>query len=193
MENFFNSISEIKSKAQKYKSFVFVFDFDGTLAKIAPTPDESKMEKSTEKLLEKLSKKHCVAVLSGRSLTDIKSRARIRGIIHAGNHGFEWQIKGKKGKIKVPKEILKNLSFVKKQISSLAKEYKGSRFYDKKMSLSLHYRLLNPLKQKEFLKEAKKVIKEIESKKGIEEFFGKKVIEARPMINWNKGYFIKFL
>ena len=82
------------------KSLLFLLDYDGTLTPIRESASLADLSKENKDLLNKLSKKpNCsVAIISGRSLEDIKNTVGVKGIIYAGNHGLE--IEGPKIKFK---------------------------------------------------------------------------------------------
>ncbi|MEJ2745756.1 MAG: trehalose-phosphatase, partial [bacterium] len=74
--------------------YVMLFlDYDGTLSPIADAPEKALLPKGTKELLRRLSGKKGfkVAVVSGRSLRDIKSIVGLKGIIYAGSHGLELE------------------------------------------------------------------------------------------------------
>merc|ERR1719461_925084 len=68
-----------------------LLDYDGTLSPIAPHPDLATIPPETKKVLERLSNMPdvFVAVISGRSVTNVKEMVGIEGITYAGNHGLE--------------------------------------------------------------------------------------------------------
>jgi trehalose-phosphatase len=65
-------------------------DYDGTLAPIAETPDAARLPSKTVDVLTELeaSDRFVVAVVSGRSLADLKRRMPL-DVVYAGNHGLE--------------------------------------------------------------------------------------------------------
>ncbi|MEZ4352046.1 MAG: bifunctional alpha,alpha-trehalose-phosphate synthase (UDP-forming)/trehalose-phosphatase [Myxococcota bacterium] len=66
-------------------------DFDGTLAPIAAHPSMVKLPAETIEWLERCVARPDtqVAIVSGRSLRDIRMHAPIDGLVYAGNHGLE--------------------------------------------------------------------------------------------------------
>ena len=65
-------------------------DFDGTLSPIAPSPDEARAADGAGEALESLAGSFAlVAIVSGRSLEDLKTRLRPRGVLLAGAYGRE--------------------------------------------------------------------------------------------------------
>jgi trehalose-phosphatase len=192
MKYFFRCLSKITKEIQ-LKNCIFMFDFDGTLSKIAKTPEEAYLEESTKKTLRDLSKKNYLAIISGRELSDVKNKVGITGLIYAGNHGLEWEIGGKRNGIIIPLVAKNALEETKKIFKIVAKKYPGVLIEGKGFSLSVHYRKITQKKTKIFLQELKRNNYFINNSKLLSVTKGKKVLEIRPSVNWNKGMFIKFL
>ncbi len=68
---------------------LLAFDFDGTLAPITDSPGEARLKKTTDSLLRHLAGRYPVAVLSGRSVGDLKERVPLGFQAYVGNHGLE--------------------------------------------------------------------------------------------------------
>ena len=66
-------------------------DFDGTLAPIVSDPDDALIDGRAKRLVGDLSTHPAVtvAIISGRSLDDLRPRVGIDGPLYAGNHGLE--------------------------------------------------------------------------------------------------------
>jgi trehalose 6-phosphate phosphatase len=66
------------------------FDYDGTLAPVAPTPQGARMRDQTKRLLCSVAERYPCVVISGRSRADISRRVESIPVWHvAGNHGVE--------------------------------------------------------------------------------------------------------
>lgn len=193
MEYFFDCLPEIKEKMRKAKKQLLALDFDGTLAKIAAAPEKAHLENSTKDLLKKLNKFFYIAIISGRSLSDIKSKVGLSSLIYSGNHGLEWQIGKKRKAIKINSKTRKKILLIKKAFENLYSTYPKIIIEDKSFGLSIHYRLLDKKLISEFLKESKKITSSFKKDNHLRVIRGKKVIEIHPDINWNKGLFLKFL
>lgn len=114
---------------------LLAFDFDGTLAPIVKKHDKAALPAKTARLLEKLSQRAPVALLSGRALKDLKSRVPFTLLAWVGNHGMEGVPGGK------PR--LRNEKIVARWAASLAKNLpaiQGTELENKRYSLTLHYR-----------------------------------------------------
>ena len=77
-------------RALFHQQTLFAFDFDGTLAPIVRDPAKAAMRLVTHRLLQRLASLQPVAIISGRSRSDILSRTKgIRPLVVVGNHGIE--------------------------------------------------------------------------------------------------------
>ncbi len=172
---------------------VFCVDFDGTLVKICKSPYDVAVAPGLYDFLTGINNINNIflCIVTGRELADIEQRVNIkRNIIYSGNHGFEIKSYYEDFKLNFLVEnagkyiplFTEALSLVKNiDISSLIIE-------NKKFSISMHYRLLNNSEAK-FLKQSVKdiIAENPEFKKYLHITRGKKILEIRPRIDWNKG------
>jgi trehalose-phosphatase len=194
MNHLLNHWKECKDTFEGRPLALFL-DFDGTLSPIAPTPDEAVFPKKNKDLLEKISKSNkCkVTVVSGRSLKDIKKRVGIRQMTYVGNHGLE--IEGPKIKFEylIPKHIQKSIHQLKEELIRSLSSIKGLLFDEKGLTLSIHYRLV-PAPQVFPVKKIFTQTSDPYRKRGeVQVTFGKKVLEIRPPVKWNKGHAVSWL
>jgi len=194
MEYLFTYWDKLKNKLSNKSIFLFL-DYDGTLAPIVETPMEAVISKDTKEVLDKLSKKtDCnIAVISGRSLKDIKNMVGLKNIIYAGNHGLE--IEGPK--IRFESQVSPRLKSVIRQIKEDLKNelsgIEGIFIEDKELTISIHYRLVDkkdiPLLQKIFTELTNPHV--LRDKIKINS--GKKVYEIKPPVVWDKGKIVSWL
>lgn len=176
-------------------NFFFFFDFDGTLVPIQDDPSGCVLSPEIKDYLNVIisSGKAYVAILSGRTMRDIKKLAPIEGIYYGGNHGLEISgpnitfvhpdaLCGKRATDRIFKKI-------KKRILNI----EGAVIEKKKYGFSLHYRRAN--------KEDKATIKRIFyetidnsiDRQTFSVLRGKKVLELVPRVKWDKGKAALFL
>lgn len=174
--------------------FLFL-DCDGTLAPIVNTPDEAVIPQKTKSLLGLLSqKKNCsIAIISGRGLGDIKRIIGLKSIIYSGNHGFQIEGPKIKRELAVPRGYKKILQRIKVQLKKNLSGVKGAFVEDKKLSLVLHFRLAGK-RQMPFIKDTfrKSTILYL-AKNKIKISPGKKILEVRPPVHWDKGRIVSWL
>lgn len=112
---------------------LLAFDYDGTLAPIAPLPDAAHLPPPTRSLLVNMATRYPLVVISGRALVDISARVAGIGVREVfGNHGLE-----RSGVASQPRAQVR--SWVRLLTEQLA-EQPGVLVEDKLHSLSVHYR-----------------------------------------------------
>jgi trehalose 6-phosphate phosphatase len=73
-----------------HSNVLLAFDYDGTLAPIAPTPAGARMRRDTRRLLTLAARLYPCVIISGRALDDLTRRLRhIPAWYLFGNHGLE--------------------------------------------------------------------------------------------------------
>jgi trehalose 6-phosphate phosphatase len=135
-----DNLSLIK-KILKKGRFGLLSDFDGTLSWLAPTPDQATISESCRRYLEVLSHHlPLVAVVSGRSLTNVRQIVNLDSITYIGNHGLERWIDGKIELTADAATFHRQLKTVTTALGSLLTE-KGVFLEDKGLTATVHYRL----------------------------------------------------
>ena len=174
----------------------FCLDFDGTLVRIRKSPLDVYSPLQLKKFLKNLSDIEGVkiSIITGRALNDIVNRLGIlNNIIYSGNHGFE--IKSYNNDLKINflvENTEKYIAFIKQALGYIDEfrktELPNLIIEDKKFSISMHHRLLNSDETKILKKYVKNLFLEnIDFKKYLHITRGKKILEIRPKIEWNKG------
>jgi trehalose-phosphatase len=169
-------------KLLRTKKRIFLFlDFDGTLSPIVKNPDQAKLPKSSKALLKQLVKRKnlILGIISGRKLSDIRKRVGLKGIIYAGNHGLEMSFKARKKPL-----VLKS---IKKGLSKAFKGVKGVILEDKGLVLAVHYRKVAANNVKKVKSAFYQIAAPWLKAKKIKLGKGKKVLEIKPNISFNKA------
>lgn len=176
--------------------YLFIFlDYDGTLTPIVKSPRLAVLSFETREILKKLAENPCckIAIISGRSLQDVKSQVGLRNLIYSGNHGLE--IEGPKIQYITPVSVAyrKILDDLKAILEKKIATFKGAFIEDKGLTLTLHFRQV----QEKLLPMVKTAFHEVvivylvENKIKIKT--GKKVLEVRPILEWDKGKVVLWL
>lgn len=194
MKSFFKELDKLKDKISR--SFIFLFlDYDGTLAPIADMPVKAHMPLKTRKIIDLLSKNYeCkVAIISGRSLGNIKRYVGLKKVIYAGNHGLE--IEGPKNRFayRIPKEFMLAIKKIKEKIAKDFSDIEGILIEDKKLTLSVHYRLVENNNIQKVIDILNKLTKPFIANGTVKINSGKKVCEIKPDIRWHKGSAVLWL
>jgi trehalose-phosphatase len=162
-----------------------LLDYDGTLVPIRKAPDLAVLWPSRRRLLEQLSQNAFVCIVSGRSLVDIQKLASIKNIAYIGNHGLEISYRGRRWIHPEAKRIKPILKDILERIRQEAGDWPGVLIEDKGLTGSIHYRRLAaplPKKLRDIIEhEVQLKNRELKSTEG------KKVLEIRPNIKWDKG------
>jgi trehalose 6-phosphate synthase/phosphatase len=154
-------------------------DFDGTLSPIVEEPELAAMPDDIRTTLTSLTGLHPVAVISGRSLADIRKRAGLPGVICLGNHGAE--MKGRTPYAKGRTSLEEFLSAARQAFASIP----GIQIEDKGATASIHFRRVAPLLLGDFFAAFKLIAGEFAEKVNVSE--GRKVFEIRPHGAAGKG------
>lgn len=121
-----------------FANTLYSFDFDGTLAPIVNEPDNARMSSRTEDLLSRLGEMVPTAVISGRSLADLKTRlpGSIRFAI--GNHGLE----GIPGSVPLENARTQASRWLEQLTDMFAEDFsaQGIEIENKVYTIAIHYR-----------------------------------------------------
>ena len=74
-----------------------ITDVDGTISRIVDDPDSAVVDPEAVELLGELGRRLAlVALLSGRSVSQLRRLVGSEGLVYVGNHGLEWWQEGQK-------------------------------------------------------------------------------------------------
>jgi trehalose-phosphatase len=171
------------------KKIILFLDYDGTLTPIVDSPGQAILSLENKGLLGRLVKMPVfqVVIISGRSLVDVKQMAGVEGILYIGNHG--WEIEGSSMHFEslIPLQVSSMMKKIKYELMTQLSDIQGAFVEDKGVTLSVHYRLVAP--DKEFL--VRRIFDHISMpyrrKNEIKVHAGKRVLELRPPVEWDKG------
>jgi trehalose-phosphatase len=172
---------------------LLALDYDGTLAGIADHPEDAHLDSTTAHMLRRLCERPDtnIAVISGRALEDIRARVGIEGLYYAGNHGLEIEGPGLQRVHAEAIEIRPLLAACADMLRPLVEEIPGAILEDKGLTVSIHYRQVADERAGENLRAI--VAHTIAATPGLRVTTGKKVIELRPNVRWDKGRATRFL
>lgn len=174
-------------------SLFVMADYDGTLTPIVDRPEEAILSEEMKEILSCLAENCPVGIISGRPLEEIKKKIGIQGIHYAGNHGLE--ISGPSTEY-IPKEARSTRPVITDLCSVLEEKLKsidGVLVEDKGLTASVHYRLVKD-PDVSLVKEIFDEVTRTSRKEGlIKVTNGKKVLEIRPNLEWNKESAVRML
>lgn len=189
MRRLFDNLEEIKTKIKQHRGLIVFCDFDGTLSPIVADYKKASIDLGVKSALEYLTKdsNNRLVIISGRQLEDVKSKVGIINADYVGNHGMEWEIDGNYETYNLDSDFYSALESVKALCKGLVHEYPEVIIEDKKISLSIHYRKLIDVDDEKLKKRVYEVLEGSSVHKYLNFIEGKKVIDVRPKVEWNKG------
>lgn len=119
----------------------FLFDFDGTLAPIAATPQQAVVPAATLEILEQLQSatEGALAIVSGRPIAEIDHLLTPLVLPAAGLHGAQWRGPGSSTVSQIdldPAPVNAMVAYLRPLVES----HPGLHLEHKGLSLALHYR-----------------------------------------------------
>ena len=185
MKHLLSQLHELEKKLRD--GAILLLDYDGTITPIVKRPELAILPSDMGRLLGSLTRHFKVAIISGRSLIEVKKLVGLRRVYYVGNHGLE--ISGPK--VRIVKHEAKRarpiIAEVHRKLQKKTMMIEGVIVEDKGLTASVHYRLV----KKDNLKNLKKIfewiVKPHLDSGEIRVTKGKKVFEIRPNIEWDKG------
>ena len=179
----------VSQKLRQAGRVLLLFDYDGTLTPIADRPDLAVLAQGTKALLSRLSRdeRFILGIISGRSLDDVRGKVGLGGLVYAGNHGLEIQGPGLEFTHSAAEKLRGTLGRVYARLRMELADAPGVILEDKGLTLSLHYRLT----PREYVDNVEEMfaatVAPFLAEGQVEVARGKKVLEVRPRVPWNKG------
>lgn len=204
-----NSFQQIINHARNKKIVMFL-DYDGTLSPIVNDPDRAFMSDEMRSTVRNLAKYIPIAIISGRSLDKVSELVGLTDLYYAGSHGMDIMFpvrdtafadpsncikstdqQGKEANLFQPaREFLPMINEVFRTLVESTKDIKGAKVENHKFCASVHYRNVD---EKNWPTIAQNVLEALKGYPLLQLTHGRKVLEVRPMIKWNKGKAVEFL
>jgi trehalose 6-phosphate phosphatase len=149
-------------------------DFDGTLVELAETPGAVRVPSALGPRLRRLCDRldGRLAIVSGRSLGDLKRHVPFAGIAFSGSHGLELQWADG---THLPLSVPLGLDEVREKVAAFAAGAAGLLVEEKPAGLALHYRLAPDQAER-----ADAFMSALAKERGFSVQRGAMVIELRP-------------
>jgi trehalose-phosphatase len=172
---------------------LLALDFDGTLAPIVPRPDDAALPPAARRAIERLARdeRMLLAIVSGRGLADARGRVPIDGVYFAGNHGLEIEGPGVSHMHDEARAARPLLERCLARIHESVGREPGVFVEDKGLTLSVHFRRVEDAERATAL--ARRTVELCGAEPGVRCTTGKKVVEIRPDVDWDKGRATRFL
>jgi trehalose-phosphatase len=177
------------------RSFFLFLDFDGTLVPIQNDPTKCVLSTKIKVLLETiaLSGKACMAILTGRTVSDVRDRVNIQDVYYGGNHGIE--ISGPRVSYTHPDALSGKhiIDRVCREIEQEIGNIEGAFIEKKKFGFTLHYRMAKKDDKALIQRAFHRITAENSDAQTVTVMRGKKVLELAPNVSWDKGIAALFI
>ncbi|XP_042390324.1 probable trehalose-phosphate phosphatase 6 [Zingiber officinale] len=186
--------------ASKAKQMVMFLDYDGTLSPIVDDPDSAFMSEPMREAVRDVARHFPTAIVSGRCRNKVFNFVRLKELYYAGSHGMDIKGPSKSTKKTTSKtnpvlfqpasEFLPVMDEVYNALVEKIKSVPGSRVENNTFSLSVHYRCVEEKIWNSLAELVRSVVNDYPE---LRLTVGRKVLEIRPSIEWDKGKALEFL
>ena len=134
-----------------------------------------------------------VAIISGRSIDDLNRRLGLPEVVLVGNHGLVLQMEGVLHLHPLGVQSTALIDAACQIIEERLRATPGCVIEHKGLTASVHYRLAKPQDVHIVLDEVQHAVREAAPLGGLVLTQGKRVLEIRPDVEWNKGNAVEWL
>ncbi|MCD7472577.1 hypothetical protein HAX54_013849 [Datura stramonium] len=204
-----NSFQQIMRQARN-KQIVIFLDYDGTLSPIVDDPDRAFMSNEMRSAVRNVAKYFPTAIISGRSRDKVYELVGLTELYYAGSHGMDIMLpvknmlspndsncikatdqQGKEVNLFQPaRKFLSMIDEVFRTLVEKTKDIKGAKVENHKFCASVHYRNVDENNWPVIAQYVHDVLKDYPR---LRLTHGRKVLEVRPEIDWDKGKAVEFL
>ncbi|XVF39495.1 hypothetical protein PTKIN_Ptkin01aG0039100 [Pterospermum kingtungense] len=183
--------------ASQGKQIVMFLDYDGTLSPIVEDPDQAFMSREMRAAVRDVARYFPTAIVTGRCRDKVYSFVKLAGLYYAGSHGMD--IKGpsksckynNKGVLFQPaSEFLPMIDEVYRALVEKTRTIPGAKVENNKFCVSVHFRCVDEKSWAALAEQVRSVLNDYPKLKLTQ---GRKVLEIRPTIKWDKGKALEFL
>lgn len=173
--------------------FLFL-DFDGTLSRISSHPGDAVIRPDAKKWLRSLLKRNNIkiAIVTGRSLTDIIRKVSLPGLYYVANHGMEIFYKNR-FLLKKGHRFERPLKCFGDEIIIALAHIPGIFIEEKGLSVAVHFRRVERKYHGTIKGSVCEVADPLIRQYDLQITKGKMILELRPASVWNKGKAVKWL
>ncbi|XP_073159018.1 trehalose-phosphate phosphatase A-like [Henckelia pumila] len=193
----------------KGKRIALFLDYDGTLSPIVDNPDQAFMSNTMRAAVSNVAKYFPTAIISGRSRDKVYEFVGLTELYYAGSHGMDimgpvrpvssdykncirsTDKQGKEVNLFQPaSEFLPMIEEVFRSLVEITKDIVGAKVENNKFCVSVHYRNVD---EKSWTTVGEYVNDILKKYPRLRLTHGRKVLEVRPVLNWDKGKAVEFL
>lgn len=137
---------EIRQRLARVNYVALLSDFDGTLAPIVPHPRQARLPAATRQALRRISRcPHTrVAIVSGRTLSDLRRLVGLRALWYVGSHGLELSPPYGRGRVLASAAERRRMAALARQLRRHLRGLRGIWVEVKPASATVHFRQATP-------------------------------------------------
>ena len=180
-------LRELIAAVAARRSALIILDYDGTLVPIRSRPGLARLDARQRKVMSRIHGSGMqVAMLSGRSVANLKKRVAIPDIGYGGVFGLELSAPGWSYLHPAARTARPAIAGLISALLELYKDIPGVQVEDKEAGLTLHYRRVPKKLHPEFSRRLEKA-RSLVAAPVLEWTRGKAAWEVVPRTNWSKG------
>ena len=186
-------LPEIAARIEQSTAILVGLDLDGTLTAIRPRPKDVVLEPRVREILGRLSNmdRVIVAIVSGRSLVDVRQRVNLPGLVYAGNHGLEIHGPGIDRVDPAAAALADRLAVLTNEIQTRLGHIAGAEVEAKGLTTSIHYRNVGQRQRDELDQIVRQAVDREEGRFIVSS--GRRIWEILPRESWHKGDAMKWI
>lgn len=160
-------------------------DYDGTLTPIVERPELATLPDAMAAVLRDLAARCPVAIVSGRDLANLRQMVTLDGLVYAGSHGFDVDAPEELGgRVRRGEDFADVLAAARARLKEAVAPIAGAWVEDKAFAVTLHFRQVAP----EDVPAVEGAFAAVaEAFPDLRRTGGKKILELRPNVEWDKG------
>ncbi|MED6167634.1 hypothetical protein PIB30_004858 [Stylosanthes scabra] len=195
----------------KNKNVAVFLDYDGTLSPIVDDPDCAFMSDPMRETVESVGRCFPTAIISGRSRDNVYDLVKLTELYYAGSHGMDiiGPLRHNNVSSNLPNcvnstdhqgnqitlfqpatQFLPIIDEVFRTLVEITKDIRGAKVENHKFCVSVHYR---NVEENNWTTIGQRVHDVLKNYPGLRSTHGRKVLEIRPVIDWDKGKAVQFL
>ena len=157
-----------------------LLDLDGTLAPLAPRPEQAEVPEATLVVLRRLvAAGWKVGIVSGRPAAEVRRMVPLRGVRVFGSHGLEGSWEPRDRGRAIPAPLSRHLAALARSAANLAARTPGAWVERKPAGLAIHDRNVSRSRLASWRKKRSRWLADQELE-GLERLDGKRILELRP-------------
>lgn len=195
-----NEQFDVIVKMARGKKIGVFLDYDGTLTPIVRDPDRAVMSDEMRAAVRNVARVFPTAIISGRGREKVQDFVRLDELYYAGSHGMDIMgpnpgtepQNGKRGTVgyQPAASFASEINAVHDELVAAVAPIHGATVEHNKFCLSVHFRNCH----KDVWEELRNVVETVVARHNeLTITRGRKVLEVRPRVKWDKGRAVQYL